>query len=95
MVEHEILGEHTLVEPLSSQQSPWAGLFRDLLNGETVYIHGTLDALRVIRRRVLSAYHFRKRSYPDFNLRIGTKLGVVNAKTALIISGDNSIGGKG
>ncbi len=94
MVGHEILGEHTLVQPLSSQQSPWSGLFRDLLNGETVYIHGTLAELRVIRRRVLSAYHFRKRSYPDFNLKIGTKLGVVNAKTALIISRENSTGDK-
>jgi len=95
MVEHELLGENTLVQPLSSQKSPWAGLFRDLLNGETAYIYGTLEELRVIRRRVLSAYHFRKRSCPDFNLKIGTKLGVVNTKTALIISRDNSVGGKG
>lgn len=88
MVKHEILSDKTSVEPLASQKSPWAGLFHDLLNGETVYIQGSIEELRGIRRKVLSACNFRKRKYPYFTLTIHTKLGVINEKTALIISGE-------
>lgn len=89
MVEHQLLTNGTEVRPLTSQRT-WSGLFHDLKNGETAYITGTLEELRLIRRRISSAYHFRKRTDPLFKMEVRTKIGMVEEQTALIISGVNS-----
>jgi|GEM_PF-5790630 len=86
MVEHHILSKEDVIQPINSSKNRWDNLFEELKKGETVYYSGDIGLLRKIRRRILSAFHYRGRVDKEPIMSIETHLSAINGKLSLVIT---------